>query len=278
MTRLSFLQYLAEDLKIQKRATPRTGTLNRNLEIDLKGVAYDQTTPTDFNKESLSKSNTKLLGVGVDAIVFHNPHNPREVGVVNKWLRNQNTPANKNAIIQFLIKGNKLGNPFIPVIYSIREIQTKTGKYDFHIKSEKFYSTLNDIDLDVLQLQSLFNQMFNKFDIDFTSNDTALPIRNDPYNIKRLLSRVIRTSITEPRGMYIYTDLKDKTDAKYVTYTKAYGQAIALIRQMLKANTNLYEDSHMNNMMIRVTSSGLQLVFNDPLVDTSSQPWWSNNN
>lgn len=204
----------------------------------------------DGELRNLGSRHTRAIGVGSEAIIFHNSINPVKAGVVNKWLRDQHYDTHHNAVIQYLIQGNALNNPHVPKVYDIRRVvkENKRGhlRYDFHIKMEKLAFTMENANtyIDRLQFQAITGQVL----IDCDS----------PELNKTKLMGIIYDLVNIPSNQY-----QLNSDSTYEVNPKLL-QTIRLINS-IGTQYNACNDMHANNAMIRLTSVGMQLVINDPL-------------
>lgn len=190
--------------------------------------------------ESRMKMRDSVLGSGVEAIVFQSSR-PQNQGTVTRWLRNQSKDANNNGPIQYVIQGQQLNNPFIPRVYSIKQIQRNNGVFEFAIQMEKLAMTLERYftKTDQLLERQLLEQLYHAEYVD--------ELMNDRYTSGKLQSAIIEALSGE--------------DSQHFTpmYKQAYDLAV-------KYNTSKFLDIHDENVMIRLTSVGPQIVLTDPIV------------
>lgn len=192
---------------------------------------------------SLDKKGVTHLGSGSEAVVFQNTTKAENSGVVTKWIRNQRTPYNENPAIIFLIHANKHGNPFAPVVYNIKQISNQNGTFDYYIKMEKLHKTLLQMkdNIEQPQIDAFVRQVVQDYD-------------SYPLSLYQLAG-IIRNSAVE-EGVEI--------NGKRYEYTEKLAEICDIINLVvMKYHGRL--DLAARNIMIRLTSVGMQLVLNDPI-------------
>lgn len=229
------IQKLLEDVNLQYRDKTRIANPPSHFsKPKVKGEKRDL--------EKLSSKNVQAVGAGVDAVVYHNKNNPSKAGTVNKWVQDQAKSPEDNGTIQYLVRGNSLNNPFIPKVYDIRVVKNRNNKYDYHITMEKLHGTLAEAGLDPQQLSALVNQVLENYD----GPEMTMPI----------LSNVIKHGAE---------DISVRIGGKEYNYTSTFLDAIDLVLDTI-LSTGSELDLHANNVMLRLTSVGMQLVITDPLI------------
>lgn len=229
------------NLQVKVKSQPRQTPYQNKRADEIQNTANDDIN----NSEVLPNKSTKVLGAGIDAIVFHNDQKPQQAGVITKWVRQQLTDYNSNPVIQYLVKGNSMGNPFIPVVYEIKQHQTNDEFYEYFIKMEKLHNTLHRMNLDSNQVLMLLTQIIPEYD--------------GPKIRKEELETLIEESFYDLSGLTIGN--------KLYKYNENYLKTLKLIRNIVHSSNSNAPDMHSNNIMIRLTSVGMQLVIIDPIVE-----------
>lgn len=216
-----------------KRNTPSSHILNH------KRVGVDM-------HNSLEKNNkSSVLGKGSEAIVFQSGK-PNQVGVARKWLRNQSRDVEKNPAIRFLIKSQQANNTALPRVYSIKQFKYFNDKYDFMIEMEKLSQTMGGyLDKNI----------------------------RDPHMMYPLWSQIFRPEVVDRLDQQAITSLDEfkrrferavAGKDKHLLNSNFRG-ALELVQSLLYRIENSV-DLHKGNFMIRLTSTGPQLVITDPVI------------
>lgn len=209
--------------------------------------------------------NVSELGRGVEAIVY-SKSSDSGIGTVSKWIRKSKFDIENNSVIQFLIRSNEANNIFAPKVYKITKIthpdaaaddddvdefwKNLRPKYDKHyiIKMEKLQKLR---ELSSVELFALMRTMSETGDFDGAEDITVHPA-DVALSINRLVNR--------GRGTRVEVDGKISFDAN-----EQLIEIIQLVRDVTKDTPGCRSDIHMDNVMVRRTSVGPQLVFTDPV-------------
>jgi len=163
------------------------------------------------------------------------PHfvNKRSVRVVNR----KGTHDAYWGYVYYIIKNKLYENPYFPRIYDVKRIVDKDGKMHFTAKMEKLHP-------------------FNPNDIE----GTVLPL------VRRMLTKEARSDFLEITAQGLLTTIKLAIESNnYLKFFKDE-QLIDAIKKLQDYMNKYWAelDLHQNNVMIRRTPYGPQLVFTDP--------------
>lgn len=210
--------------------------------------------PLNTSKKIAARDNV-VLGQGRDAIVYQNS-GAKGIGVVTKQVR-AGVGIDDNGTIQYLIRGNKLGNPFVPVVYEIKSV-SRQGRFDaevvtdYFIKMEKLHATLIDVDLDIDQSVALMRQVWS-------FNEDAV------WKSNKTVRHLIEAGCNSEQSDQLTVQDNGGNEVE-LTRTDSCKQVIALLRQVAKDTGDLH-DIHSDNIMVRLTQVGMQVVISDPLAN-----------
>jgi hypothetical protein len=196
----------------------------------------------------LEKNPSSILGIGADAIVFQSKR-AQNVGTVTKWVRNQRTDSNDNPYIKYLVKGHRLNSPYIPRVYNITQYERTNGIYEYAVQMEKLPFTFkqymveywDDIDLVINVLNQIFTNKFSEY-----------LLNEYPHSVNGVLAYIRKTLESGNVGRI---ELNPKIVPVLNLINDAAGDGDAT------------RDMHTENIMIRLTSVGPQVVIIDPLLE-----------
>jgi hypothetical protein len=213
-----------------------TSDKHKSYSTDTHDQAIDDS--GDGLKPTGNKSKVNTLGVGMEAVVFTKDKESWQ-GTVRKWVKNQPSDIERSGTINYLIQGNQANNYMVPKVYSIKKLMKQNGICDYYIDMEQLHPIDQiDIQLRNAALQSVFETHveFEKLHNFFRAFEMAANGAHD--------SMVIGTNI--------YKFKKEVVDAFKII--KACAE---------KSGARV--DIHLNNLMIRRSNVGAQIVISDPL-------------
>lgn len=214
------------------------------LEIALKQV---QTKTQNTNRIIPTKLPTGLqyINAGTEAVVYQNKK-PSAQGMIIKTIQNSSHSSEQNGTIQYLIRGNDANNTLIPVVYNIKQIQIG-DRYTFTIQMEKL-QPLTDRDVtDSLLCQALLSSLLNPTDVDNPMHF------DDTETFGELVSDILSGTATTVNVYGV-----ERTISKFAIQFRH-------LLHDISQTTGYDLDIHDDNIMIRRTSVGAQLVITDPL-------------
>lgn len=227
-----------------------------DLRVSGNNKVIDNDVPLNTSKKIESRNND-ILGRGQDAIVYQKKGSGG-IGVVTKQIKG-GLDVESNGAVQYLIQGNKLGNPFVPNVYEIRKVasqgrfQAEVG-YDYFIKMEKLHGTLIDIDLDMDQSMALLHTVY-----EFDESASWKWLKDIRQLIEMGCDPAVQdqVTVTDMNGLRVV-----------MTRTESCAQVVRLLRD-IRSKIDTRYDIHNENIMIRLTSVGMQVVISDPLSDNN---------
>jgi len=194
----------------------------------------------------LEKNPSSVLGIGADAIVFQSKR-PQDAGVVTKWIRNQVNDAKNNKTIQMLVQMQQQNSTRFPKVYSIKQHNLDNGMFEFVVKMEKLYMDLNQYCEKIKDDELLQHQLINQI-VDSEIGDHLI-----------FTSNLEKISFTKEMDT-LFKNIR--TYSKRGQLNPQFKKALDFVRQFSKTL-----DMHMGNTMIRLTSTGPQVVIVDPIMD-----------
>lgn len=215
----------------------------------------------DHDDHFVSKiQGTKTLGSGAFSTVLAKPKNDQWIGKARKWVHGSNDFANQEYATKYLEQGQ--GNPFVPVVYSIRK-QTrddKYGKVDQFIDMEQLTPVLKVVE----QLTPSGDTAVNRF-------------TKTMYDFSGLVQSIISDTLESPYHSAIadFTNMMRAVVGSGQSSVQIRGQQYSLkpefiecctlIKKLVDGKLGAYYDLHIENYMVRLTPHGPQLVITDPI-------------
>jgi hypothetical protein len=178
-------------------------------------------------------SRRQELGDGAFSKVFTDPTDPHMVDKRSSTLRHvRGAKDGFNAFIEYLVKHDLMDNIHFPKVYNVDRVTGKDGKYRESYKVEKLIplQKLSEEELDTLAEMN-FPQLFE----------------NTPEEISSFIERSVINQLT-------FNRLK----------SESLKDAISIVKRAA-SELKFMVDLHDENIMVRRTSVGLQIVINDPL-------------
>lgn len=201
-------------------------------------------------KPTLSNSDRmEVLGSGQEAVVFQKK-SPTHVGTVIKYIRNSTKDIDQEGTIQYLIRGNQVNNPLVPRVYSIRQIK-KENSFDYIIEMEKLTEVQGSETSDPITLSGLLLSLFD-------------PGIREPK--KGLMLDEFEAIVTNA--------FRSQKTAFYIDCSRNVNDNAIHLRDMLNQIVSQCGggiDIHLDNMMIRRTQHGSQIVISDPYYNRGSR-------
>lgn len=189
------------------------------------------------------KQHPNSLGTGMDAVVFQSK-NPSAQGIVKKIIYNSTVTFEQDHTIQYLLFGNNNNNPLVPRVYKIKQIE-KTDNHDFVIEMEKLYP-LTQLDIkDSLLVESLLLSIF-----DPVEKHTEATFKSH-FEFGELIAK----TFSGPKDMI------------WLGCTRHLNSNALAVKQFLHHRNGRFNDINSDNIMLRYTSTGVQLVIADPLTN-----------
>ncbi|MEM4258074.1 MAG: hypothetical protein QXL17_02845 [Candidatus Thermoplasmatota archaeon] len=230
----------------------------------VKGMAYEKD-----KKLTYKGKNIEILGAGIEGTAYRLEDNPNVIKVMTSNKEN----LGKIPYLQYILTLSKYAkeNPYFPRVDRISEIPINPSEYNVVINNvheknpdvaQKFARTFARYPLSKLivfkmeplvefsqatreELLVLFQKMFG----------TEPTKQLSPNELREEITKIIEKAV---HGKYTADYLNQIKDP----YLK---NAISLIKKV-RAKTKAYVDIHRENVMLRRTPYGLQLVITDPLV------------
>lgn len=161
----------------------------------------------------------------------------------------QNRPDNYNKFINELIKKDLINqNIHFPRVYNIQKIKGKWNQFIFKYQMEKLYPMTS---LSIDEMLTLIEQV--------TGDDASGKVEPEEYNGDKYQKRAVS------RLSYIIDDaLSDQRSFGRGVVMESLVEAIDLIKQIGEDIEVYPNDIGGNNILIRRTSVGCQIVITDP--------------
>ena len=149
--------------------------------------------------------------------------------------------------LQYVLASKKHSNanPYLPKIHSVTNMGPSQGYHEFEVKMEHLYELS---DLSTLESTTLWNKIFN---------DTQEDVKY--YELAKVIAKIIKFQRMPENIPGLNKDIKIDPLLLRVA------NLIHKIQQSAPPNSGMRIDIHDQNMMIRRTSVGQQLVITDPL-------------
>ena len=247
-------------------STPRISKRSNDIDLndkstDFNAMASEHRLVTNHYAIKSPQSSSNILGKGAEAIVFQSKR-PQDAGVVTKWIRNQVNDAKNNEVVQFLVKSQQLNNTYMPRVYSITQHNLTNGMYEFVVKMEKLSFTLQDyaerpqVDGDVLLEMQILTQFINEQESEHMLIKNGRNPRGEARDIYKKQTPFEKVVNWVCNSLHMYKANGDLN----ANFEKAYNFVMSF---------DADNDLHTENYMIRLTSTGPQLVIMDPFVDSA---------
>jgi hypothetical protein len=190
----------------------------------------------------------KELGRGAEAVVYHKNHESWQ-GTVKKWLKNEDADVTKCGVILYLIQGDKAENIHAPKVYDIKQIKTPLNidedRCDYLITMEKL-TPLSSIDPQILP--AVFGSIL------------------ETHEELSIIGRDAFTACVKIRQAVIAGQDSLKLGSKSFPFNQSFRQLQTIIMDSFhKSSGNPKVDIHDDNVMVRLTKFGPQLVISDPI-------------
>lgn len=241
------------------------------------------------NKKSKSKfvdssynpllSKTRQLGHGIYASTKDHPTDPHMVK------KHTTYPIKKydgyDTFVLYIIEHKLMDNPFFPKIYNIKNITDRHGQRIVSYTIEKL-KNYNDNQITKEHILSIFENLFN-----IDENEVYKKIdydKRESYKHYSLFFDKHYKNVSSYEKHNIITDYMDKELKKelvkflanvvYEVYNnerttpnKLLSSALKTINDIVKDNisNNMIYDLHSGNILFRLSPTGIQMVFNDPI-------------
>lgn len=226
----------------------------------VKSSARGRAKPSNPHMRIDASNNAKQLGRGMFASVYERPSRP---GTVVKLARVND--KNKDGYYSYINKVAKAAesNPFLPRIYSAKFIEDKRneGQGYFAVEMEKLHPLSS---MDDNMLIAIGNNIWPKFEQHVQL--LLKMFRGEVDDDGRLITphEHIQHALAD-----IINDLIHGINIPDVNNRKL-NQALDYINQILAADPKLFGDVHHENVMVRLTPAGPQLVITDPIAQYTS--------
>jgi hypothetical protein len=239
---VKLFEILQDDIRIRKQPVSKKQQIHKTKRIS-----------NTYIKNKLKDSPDSILGAGIDAVVFHSSK-PQNAGVVTKWVRDQKYDAKNNTYVQYLIKNQN--NPYVPVVYSITQHNLQDGEYSFSIQMEKLHNTVKEYLIININDEHLFRVVVALF---FTDESTDYLMRTYFHENPKIIIKLMCSVLDDHTVGY---DVNPQLSAIIEKIHNVITQ-----QRTLYGNSRVGVDLHLENVMIRLTSVGPQLVITDPYLE-----------
>ena len=209
-----------------------------------------------------TKATVKILGSGVDAVVFTVPG---EIGVVKvATSRFENLQHIAYVRYAMLCKKYAGSNPYLPRVESI----TRQKYTEEQWSALKAAAGVDGKDYS----ESYWKQPAHLISVKM---ERLIPLAQlDESQLTALLTKTFGPNVITPDGHITASDVVYLVNAAYdgklpahAVLDPAAGAALRAIAHLVAKVPNTFYDLHSSNMMVRMSTGGPQLVFTDP-VDT----------
>ncbi len=245
-------EYEFPQIKTHKRRTPPD---LYNYEDD-DAYHHDDDDPTEYNPHA-ENPDIKNLGTGAFASAYQHKDTPHDV---TKGSKASYVPDGFQALFTALSKDKEAqANPYFPRFRSINKFQgeveaghnpeqKKRSSYVLKVEKLEPYSNLSKA-----ERKMLMNKIFTGHGKDIINHNTDKPAYEPKPGWK--LAAAVRAALeNEDWGDELRWAIRDEK----------FKEAIEFLQKSAK-EYNYEFDLHSQNMMIRRTSVGVQLVINDPM-------------
>lgn len=245
-------------MKLFEILRPSIRTQQMRVNFDLDKLNNDLSDKID---------NAELDDVGAYGSVKRHDRIPHEVS------KTTHLPSNlqKDGYFQYVhaIQTHMKDNPFLPRIYDITIKRAKNGMTKPVYRIEKLHSYT---DITLKSVIAVGSKCFSNFERVAETALNGLSILSTPDDKRtavwrKLCSLVYHTAIGYgDRAIEEAGEINPKLD-----------EACQIVHRLM-ASHNLINDMHFGNFMVRITSTGAQLVITDPLSDGGSSVVGSKHN
>jgi hypothetical protein len=245
-------------VRLDEIVNPQIKT-NKPISKSLRGQLSDR---DDLHRRSNNRDNAtlKYKGGGVYAHVYAHKKRPGSVLKVGKYSTRLPEEDAYLGYINLLANNDRMAsNPYFPRVYDVKiypyeseYARTKEWTGEYVVEMEELQSIE---DLSVEEVNMLGNRMFKYW------KQRGSEIAHDMFSylpsnmqIPAALIAMIREAVNQ----------YSSTDFEYQIKDKKLTEAVMLLRELISKGY-IEEDLHINNVMIRRTSVGPQLVITDPV-------------
>lgn len=188
----------------------------------------------------IRSSKTKPLGSGAAAKVYDHPSDAHMVNRVTKSYKSGDHEQSYETFIEaILVSPHMKDNIHMPRVYGVKKFKSREGRVRVRYELEKLVMMQN---VDEVVLKAAIDSVYN---IDADNGEYS------PGDLPWTFASEIQHAIT-------YNDFDNVISEEFL-------EALKFIKEVKKRTHGIGYDLHEENIMLRRTPTGAQIVFTDPL-------------